>query len=84
MLACGRCGVAKPHSDDIIIKLANVEVLNLRFCRPTGGIGGFQILGRFSEAFNDVPAEQIDREVAKALSGVREERRRASDSLKKY
>jgi hypothetical protein len=36
----------------------------------------FAILDEMREAFKDVPAEEIEREVAKALSDVRKEQRK--------
>ncbi len=35
----------------------------------------FAVIDRMREAFKDVPAEEIEREVAKAVQEVREERR---------
>jgi prevent-host-death family protein len=41
----------------------------------------FAILDEMRDAFKDVPAEEIEREVAKALSEVRKEQRRKQSPL---
>jgi prevent-host-death family protein len=41
----------------------------------------FAILDEMRDAFKDVPAEEIEREVAKALSEVRKEKRRKQSPL---
>ena len=38
----------------------------------------FKVLDRIGEAFKDVPEKEIDREVKKAISQVRSEKRQAS------
>ena len=38
----------------------------------------FEVLNRIGEAFKDVPEKEIDREVKKAISQVRSEKRQAS------